>query len=70
MPTTVKAHNARRGKTTYRVRRYVRNGPEHSAAWKRCVTEVSRDNPNVNPFAVCTAAIGPKSRIPRGGRGR
>ena len=62
MPTVVRAHRARRGKTRYRVRAYVRTGPEHTGAWKRCVRGVGAENrrrkTDYNPFAVCSASIG------------
>lgn len=38
---------------------------KHSAKWDRCVREVKRRGTAVDPYAVCTAALGELSRRKR-----
>lgn len=54
MPTRVRAHGARRGRTTYRVRSYVRAGPEHTAAFRRRVAAIQRSGGAANAYSVAT----------------
>lgn len=35
----------------------------HTKKWKRCVKQVEKDSPDVNPYAVCTDSIGYEDSI-------
>ena len=54
MPTKVRAHTATRGSRRYRVRTYVRTGPEHTTAFLRRQRAIARTRSAVNSFAVAT----------------
>jgi hypothetical protein len=67
MPSRVKGHLAHRGRTRYRVRPYIRYGPEHTAQWKRMVAAIRREDRKRGiasrhyvyyPEAVATARLG------------
>jgi len=62
MPTRVKRHEARRGRTVYQVKTYVRKGPEHSARWKRMVAAIrknlGRRSSSYSPEAIATFNLG------------
>lgn len=62
MPTTVRAHpsHSASGKPI-RVKRFRRNGPEHSAKWKRLVRDLERRDDVDDPYAVATAQLGSES---------
>lgn len=68
MPTRVRSHIARRGRTRYRVRSYVRYGPEHTAKWKRLVSELRRKGGVASPEAVATKVLGRKGTFTKRGR--
>lgn len=63
MPSKVRAHKATRGRTTYQVRSYIRNGPEHSKEWRHLVASIraSKGWRGGSPEAVATSLLGPRS---------
>jgi hypothetical protein len=61
MPTRVKSHLAHRGRKTYRVKSYVRYGPEHTAKFKRTVAAIEKKGGAVNAYAVASARLGKKA---------
>ena len=62
MPSVVESHNSHtaRGRK-YRVRKFIRYGPEHTAKWKRLVADLKRDRNVSDPYAVATGVLGSKS---------
>ena len=54
MPTRVKSHTAHRGSVRYRVRAYIRMGPEHTAAFRRRVAAIQRSGGAANAYSVAT----------------
>lgn len=66
MPTPVKSHTSHSVKgRKFRVKRYVRMGPEHTKAWKDLVKAVQDSNrerhTRYNPYAVATAVLKARS---------
>lgn len=54
MPTKVRAHTATRGSRRYRVRTYVRKGPEHTVAFRARVAAIKTGRGVANAYAVAT----------------
>ena len=62
MPSEVAGHvsHSSRGRRFY-VRPFIRNGPEHTAKWRRLVADLRREGEVRNPEAVATATLGEAS---------
>jgi hypothetical protein len=66
MPTPVRRHlsHSRSGRPEV-VRRYIRNGPEHSVKWKKLVAQIKAEGSADNPEAVATSILGQRSFLKR-----